>query len=121
MPYMTHDELGREWMAAWNAHDLERILSHYADDIVFESPFAQKLFPASGGKVEGKGRLREYFSKGLAAYPNLRFSDMRVYSGVNSFVATYTSVNGLRAAETFCLNSYGKIRRVFAHYQSASQ
>jgi len=23
----------QEWIAAWNAHDLERILAHYADDV----------------------------------------------------------------------------------------
>ena len=32
---MTREEalgFAREWVAAWNAHDLGRILSHYADD-----------------------------------------------------------------------------------------
>src|ERR1700723_3107179 len=27
-----------EWIAAWNAHDLPRILSHYADDFEMSSP-----------------------------------------------------------------------------------
>ena len=27
-----------EWITAWNTHDLDRILSHYAEDIVFRSP-----------------------------------------------------------------------------------
>lgn len=31
-------EFAREWIAAWNAHDLERILSHYTDDFEMSSP-----------------------------------------------------------------------------------
>ena len=27
-----------EWIAAWNAHDLERILPHYSDDFEMHSP-----------------------------------------------------------------------------------
>jgi hypothetical protein len=43
---MTIDDaraFAAEWIAAWNSHDLDRILSHYAGDIVFLSPFAQQL------------------------------------------------------------------------------
>jgi ketosteroid isomerase-like protein len=35
------DAFAEDWIAAWNAHDLDRVLSHYADDIVFLSPIAQ--------------------------------------------------------------------------------
>ena len=27
-----------EWIAAWNSYDLNAILSHYAEDVVFHSP-----------------------------------------------------------------------------------
>ena len=27
-----------EWVAAWNAHDLERILAHYRDDFEIITP-----------------------------------------------------------------------------------
>jgi ketosteroid isomerase-like protein len=38
-----------EWTDAWNAHDLDRILSHYAADVVFESPvIRERLGKASG-------------------------------------------------------------------------
>ena len=30
-------EFAREWIAAWNSHDLELILSHYADDFEMAS------------------------------------------------------------------------------------
>ena len=32
-----------EWFAAWNAHDLDANLGHYADEIEFVSPFVAVL------------------------------------------------------------------------------
>jgi ketosteroid isomerase-like protein len=60
-------------IAAWNSHDLERILGHYADDVVLVSPVAAERLGDPTGTVRGKAALRAYFSKALEAYPNLRF------------------------------------------------
>ena len=35
--------LGREWISAWNSHDLERILALYADDAEMTSDKIQAL------------------------------------------------------------------------------
>src|SRR4051795_13049832 len=40
-----------EWIAAWNARDLDRVLSHYAADAVVTTPFAAVRVPDSGGVV----------------------------------------------------------------------
>jgi len=32
------DHFAAEWIAAWNSHDLERILSHYTDNFEMSSP-----------------------------------------------------------------------------------
>lgn len=109
----------QEWLAAWNAHDLERILSHYAEDVEFCSPFIAKLTNNPDGVLHGKARLRDYFARGLAAYPDLKFEFLRLYPGVRSCVLEYRSVNNLRAAETMEFNGTGKISRVQAHYTSA--
>ena len=34
------DRFASEWQAAWNSHDLSRILAHYADGVVFRSATA---------------------------------------------------------------------------------
>ena len=44
---MDAKEFGREWVVAWNAHDLERIVAHYANDVVLTSPVAAKLNAAA--------------------------------------------------------------------------
>lgn len=106
----------REWLAAWNAHDLERILAHYAEDVEFRSPFIPKLTGKAGDVLQGKPALRDYFARGLTAFPELRFGFLRLYSGERSCVLEYKSVNGLRAAECMEFDSAGTVRRAQAHY-----
>ena len=108
----------QDWLAAWNAHDLERILFHYSDDVEFFSPFVAKLVGKVNGVLRGKAALREYFQRGLSAYPTLRFEFIRLYPGVRSCVLEYRSVNNLRAAETMEFDSAGKVSRVQAHYSA---
>ncbi|BCM94046.1 hypothetical protein IAD21_05942 [Abditibacteriota bacterium] len=104
-----------QWMTAWNAHDLDTILAHYADDIEFSSPFASRLVGDS--LVRGRDALREYFSLALERFPDLHFSDMKVFLGANSIVLCYRSVNSLDAAETMVFNESGLVHRVWAHYR----
>lgn len=113
---MDFDSHAREWLAAWNAHDLDRILTHYAEDVEFFSPFIVKLTGNSAGMLRGKAALRDYFARGLAAYPDLKFEFIRLYPGVCSCVLEYRSVNNLRAAETMEFDAAGQVCRVQAHY-----
>ncbi|HVE39832.1 MAG TPA: nuclear transport factor 2 family protein [Planctomycetota bacterium] len=116
---MTSEEARRfaeEWVDAWNRHDLDGILAHYAEDIVFTSPFAAKLVPGGDGTVRGRSALRDYFKAGLSAYPDLRFTLRHVAVGVESVTLIYDSVKGLLAAETMTLNRHRKVTRVQCHY-----
>lgn len=106
------------WLAAWNSHDLERVLAHYSDDIVFMSPFVAKLAGDAQGMLQGKAALRDYFARGLAAYPNLHFRLRRVLAGVDSVVLVYDSVNDLLAAEFMQRGAGGQVVRAVAHYTS---
>jgi hypothetical protein len=104
----------REWIAAWNAGDLERITC-YTDGVELTSPFVAKLMGRRDGLLHGKP-ARDYFARGLKTYPTLRFELIRLYSGIRSCVLEYRSVNGLRAVELMEFNPEGKVRRVLAHY-----
>ena len=106
----------QNWIAAWNAHDLERILAHYSEDVELISPFVAKLTGRSDATVHGKAALRDYFARGLQAFPTLRFDFIRLYFGMRSCALEYRSVNGLRTAELMEFDEHGKVRRVLAHY-----
>lgn len=108
--------IAKDWIDSWNGHDIEAIMSHYSDDIEFSSPFVIKLMGNEEGSIIGKEALREYFLKGLSAYPELKFELIDILPGVQSVTLYYVSVNNLRAAEVMHINSDGKISKVLAHY-----
>lgn len=86
----------KEWIAAWNDGDLERILSHYADDFEMTSPVIVELMGVASGTLKGKEEIRPYWAKGLAARPLLRFELLDVLAGVNSVAIYYRSVTRAR-------------------------
>ena len=116
---MTRDEawsLAHHWVAAWNAHDLDLIMTHYEDAIELISPVAARLLGTPDGKVAGKANLRAYFQRGLEAYPELRFRLEDVLWGMNSIVLYYTNQKGTRTAEFMELSASRKVARVVANY-----
>lgn len=106
----------RDWIDAFNAHDLPRILSHYADDLEFSSPFIPLLKFNDTGVIRSKTDLETYFAIGLNAYPELHFRLHNFFTGIDTVVIYYTSVNGRLAAETFRLNAEGKAVQVTCNY-----
>jgi len=107
-----------DWIAAWNAHDLERILSHYADDVTFESANIIRLMGDPSGRLEGKAALRDYWSKALAASPGLTFTLKSVFSGVGGVAIRYfSSRTGAEAVEVFELRSDGIVQCSAAYYE----
>jgi GNAT superfamily N-acetyltransferase/ketosteroid isomerase-like protein len=112
-------QFAADWFAAWNRHDLDAILAHYAEDVEFNSPFVARLLGDSNGVVRGKPALRDYFARALVAYPNLKFEPGQVLVGVNSLTLHYRSVKNLMAAEVMAFNANDQVVRVLAHYAPA--
>ena len=118
---MTRDDawsLANHWVAAWNAHDLDLIMSHYDDAVELTSPVAAQLLGAPDGKVVGKANLRAYFQRGLQAYPELHFHLEDVLWGINSMVLYYKNQKGTRTGEFMELLASGRVSRVVAHYSA---
>jgi predicted ester cyclase len=111
-------ELARNWAAAWNAHDLELIMSHYDDAVELTSPVAAQLLGLADGKVVGKAALRAYFARGLEAYPELRFQLEDVLWGLNSVVLYYKNQKETKSGEFMEISADGKVMRVVAHYSA---
>ena len=113
---MDAKEFAREWVEAWNAHDLDRIVTHYATDVVLTSPVAARITGEASGVARGKDALREYFGKGLAMFPELHFRLLEVLEGMQSVVLYYENQRGTRTAEYMEMDAEGKITRVVANY-----
>ncbi|MGH9587536.1 MAG: nuclear transport factor 2 family protein [Acidobacteriaceae bacterium] len=111
-------KFAEDWISAWNSHDLDAILSHYATDVVLTSPTAARLLQDPKGNIAGRDALQRYFSRGLEAYPNLTFELLDVLWGVSSILLYYKNQNGTKTGEFMELNAEGKVARVVANYSA---
>lgn len=62
----------REVTAAFDRHDLDGILRHFADDAVFEGPRGRDRW---GQRFVGKGEIRDAFASRLSGIPDIRYQD----------------------------------------------
>jgi ketosteroid isomerase-like protein len=108
--------LAQEWVDAWNAHDLNRIMSHYTDDFQMTSPFIVRLMNEPTGTLKGKENVRAYWTKALERLPDLHFDLIEVLTSVDSITIYYHAVLGKRAAEVLFFDDNGKVTRAIAHY-----
>jgi ketosteroid isomerase-like protein len=110
------DAFAREWIAAWNAHDLERVLSHYSPEVELSSPIAAERVPGSGGYIRGEAELRAYWEPALAANPDLHFALEAVLTAVDGCTILYRNQRGQLVAESVFWNDAGLVTRAAVAY-----
>ena len=115
------ERLAHEWVDAWNRHDLDAIMAHYADDVVFTSPFVTVLAKDPSGTLRSASALRAYFARALETFPTLHFELLDVLIGVSSVTLYYRSVKERLAAEVLSLDDQGLIIRVEVHYRDGAK
>jgi ketosteroid isomerase-like protein len=111
------ERFAEEWIAAWNAHDLDAILSHYADDIVFRSPRIALVMSERVDFVSSKPALARYWGKALALAKDLHFTFDRLYVGGDSLTIAYRNHRNQNAAETFVFGKQGLVVESIATYE----
>ena len=114
--WSDHREFAADWVSAWNSHDLERVLSHYEEDVVLTSPRIRLILGKDDGIIRGKPALRDYMGMALKRVPDLRFTLDRVFSGIDSMVLEFHTNDGRHGAEFMEFGRNGLIARVDAHY-----
>jgi ketosteroid isomerase-like protein len=83
------------WISDWNRKDVEAVLSHFSEDVIFTSPRAKAVMGSP--KVEGKSRLREYWTKAIGQIQTLRFTLDYVIGDEDRMGIVYVAeINGRR-------------------------
>jgi len=109
-------EFANDWIASWNAHDMNRILSHYTDDFEMSSPLIVERLGILEGKLKGKNAVRDYWQHGLSMNPPLLFELIDVLVGINEITIYYSNVGRRIVAETLFFNDSGKVTHGFAQW-----
>ena len=107
-----------QWVQAWNAHDIDAVLSHFHDDVVFTSPVAARVLPETGGVVRGKPALRDYWMRALKTLPDLHFDVVGVYRGESTLVINYRNERGGLVNEVLIFGADGLVREGHGTYLS---
>jgi steroid delta-isomerase-like uncharacterized protein len=57
-----------DYLAAWNAHDVDRLLTFFTDDGVYEDVALARV-------NKGKGEIRSFFEEAFLAFPDFHLKD----------------------------------------------
>jgi hypothetical protein len=103
-----------EWTANWNTRNLEAVLAHFEEGVVFTSPKA--LATVGFATVRGKAALLEYWTTVLRPVRSLRFSLHRVIWDPETSELSIVYDRGVdghvdRASEVLQFGSSGKVVR----------
>jgi ketosteroid isomerase-like protein len=103
---VEHDdaiEVLRSVCAAFDRHDLDGIMAHFADDAVFESPRGPDPW---GQRFVGKAAVREGFAGRFAGIPDVRYTEDAHFvdgdRGASEWTLSGTSVDGQRIEVRGC-------------------
>lgn len=110
--------LGRDWVAGWNARDLDRVLALYSDGFEMTSEVIIRLGLAPSGTLRGKSTIREYWEKALTLLPDLHFDLIDTFVSPDSVVVFYQNERGVRICEYLRVGADGKIVQGSANHLS---
>ena len=87
----------------FDTHDLDRIMRHFADDAVFESPRGPERW---GTRFEGAEAIREAFASRFAGIPDVRYQDDEHFvdddRGASEWTLSGTTADGQRIEVRGC-------------------
>ena len=71
-------QIAIDWFAAFNEHNLEKLLALYSDDAEHYSPKLKTHHPKTNGLIKGKDALRNWWSDAFNRLPNLHYKMLKL-------------------------------------------
>lgn len=105
-----------DWIESWNSHDMDRILSHYADNVEVTTPMIKIAMGIDSGTLQGKSSVRQYWQEAIKKVHDLRFELVESTVSIDSIAIYYKSVMNKMAIEVMFFDPHGKVSKVIAHY-----
>jgi ketosteroid isomerase-like protein len=90
---------------AFNAHDLERVMSHFTDDCVLEMPRGNQPW---GARFDGKAAVRQALAGRFQGLPDVHYADAQHFvdegakTGISKWKLTGTRRDGQRIEAWGC-------------------
>ena len=116
-------ELARHWEQGWNGEDVDVIMAPYAADVVFSSPFVQRLSgdPART-TITGRDAVRDYVDGSLRRVPGIRYTLDATFVGTDSVILLYTvhlpDGTDRTGTDLMRVDEHGKVVEWRCHYHA---
>jgi ketosteroid isomerase-like protein len=78
MSAQNNKQIATKWFEAFNAHDLEKLLSLYNDNAQHYSPKLKIRMPETQGLIKGKQALREWWQDAFDRLPTLQYEVIKL-------------------------------------------
>lgn len=119
---MIDDSMLRDLVAAFNAHDLDRIMSFFTEDCVLETPRGSEAW---GTRYAGRSAVREGLASRFAGIPDVHYGDDEHWicgeHAVSKWALSGTTAEGqrvqVRGCDLFDLAPDGLIRRKDSYWK----
>lgn len=119
---MATPDLLPELLAAFNAHDLDRIMGFFTDDCTFDSPRGDRPW---GTRFTGRDAVREGLAQRFTGIPDVHYGDDEHWvcgdRGVSRWLLTGTTTSGerleVRGCDLFELTDDGRIARKDSYWK----
>lgn len=119
---MSETRMLEDLVAAFNAHDLDRVMEFFTDDCVLEMPRGSEPW---GTRCSGRAAVREGLEQRFTGLPDVHHADDEHWvcgdHAVSKWLLTGTSPSGQRVAvrgcDLFDLASDGRIQRKDSYWK----
>jgi ketosteroid isomerase-like protein len=110
--HLKLSELAKDWINAWNNGDINSLINHYADEVVFYSSAAKRRWNVHEGKLSGKDALENHFRKAFEEFPTMKITLRKLLQGTDGVLLVYERENGKMMADFVQFNDQGKVSEV---------
>ncbi len=83
-------QIALKWFEAFNAHDLEKLLSLYNDEAQHYSPKLKIRQPETEGLIKGKNALRTWWKDAFDRLPSLKYNVKKLTADNEQVFMEYT-------------------------------
>ena len=91
---MQNHNIARQWLQAFNTHDLEKLLSLYADDAQHYSPKLKLRKPETNGFIKGKVAMHSWWKEAFDRLPDLAYREITITANSDRAFMEYTRIVG---------------------------
>lgn len=75
---MNNTSIAKNWLRAFNEHNLEELLFLYHDGAIHFSPKLKIRQPETNGFIKGKAALREWWQDAFTRLPQLEYREQTI-------------------------------------------